>query len=222
MARTSNARASRAAPAKGQARARRLVLTLGAALGAALAPLGCSQSALLGVSGVMVPQGGGTIEATDGDAPELKGFKLVLHSGDLQRDTLVTVRLGPESEDPFSAGPSIVLGPMGLQLLHPADLTLPYSLGPGQFDSELAVELEDGQGPPQRIDRATLSVDTSAHLLRCLLPRLGEVHALAPRHCQQDSQCGSAGYCHDQEICRPRSLPDGGMDPGADGGPHHP
>ena len=55
------------------------------------------------------------------------------------------MRLLPESEDLDSAGPSIVLGPMGLQLLHPGDLTLPYLLVPGQLDSELAVALDDGQ-----------------------------------------------------------------------------
>ncbi len=211
----------REAPAKGATAASRIVT---AACGALLG-LACSQSALLGASARQVAvaaASGGTIEATGDDAPALVGFKLVLHPGDLPADTQLTLQLGPASDDLNAAGPSVLLGPAGLQLVHPAELTLPYSLGPGQLDSELSVELEDGSGQSLRIDRTLLTVDANAHLLRCPLPGLGEVHALAPRHCQQDSECGSGGYCHEMEICRPWYLPDGGIDPEADGGPHHP
>jgi hypothetical protein len=195
------------------------------ALALALLPLACTQSALLGARQVPVSAAaGGTVAATGDDAPVLKDFKLVLHPGDLSADGQVTLQLGPESEDLNSAGPSVLLTltPASTKLVHPAELTLPYTLGPGQYDSELIVELEDDSRQPQRIDRALLNLDTTKHLIHCLLPRLGEVHALAPRHCLLDADCGSAGYCHDAEVCRPRYLPDGGMDPEADGGPHHP
>ena len=212
----------RARPAKGATAALRV-----GAVGGLLLGLACNQSALLGVSTRQVAvsaASGGTLAATGDDAPALRGFRLELHPGDLSADAQISLQLGPASEDPNSAGPSIALSatPAGVQLLHPADLTLPYSLGPNQLDGELWVELRDGSGPPQRLDHGLVTVDTTAQVIRCPLPRLGEVHAVAPRHCQQDSDCGSAGYCHDRDICRPRTQQDGGMDPEADGGPHHP
>lgn len=190
----------------------------------ALLGLACSQSALLGVAAREVAisaAAGGTVVPGDGAPSALAGFKLVLHPGDLPGDTTITLQLGPASEDLSSAGPAVLLGPLGLQLNRPAELTLPYALGPGQSDADLFVELEDGSGLPKRLDHQILNIDLTAHVIRCLLPRLGEVHALAPRHCMGDPDCGGAGFCHDA-VCRPRYLPDGGMDPEADGGPRHP
>jgi hypothetical protein len=195
------------------------------ALGA-VAAVACNQSALLGVGQRQVQvsaASGGTIAAAADDAPELAGFSLVLHPGDLPYDTPVTLRLGSAGEELGSAGPSVQLGPAGLQLLQPAELALPYSLGPGQFEAELFLELEDGTGPAQRIEHPLLVFDSAPPRVRCPLPRLGEVHALAPVHCDEDAQCGSAGYCHEpQGVCRPLTLSDGGLDPEADGGSHHP
>ena len=61
--------------------------------------------------------------------------------------------------------------------MHPAQLTLPYLLGPGQFDGELSVEFKDGSGPLQRLDPGLVTVGTTARVVRSPLLRLGEVHS---------------------------------------------
>jgi hypothetical protein len=199
-----------------------LVAAFGAASVLAIA---CGQSALLGQSARQVQisaASGGTLAAGPGDNASLAGFSLVFHPGDLSSDQTISVQLGTLPADLVTAGPSVEFDPF-LALNHPADLTLPYSLGQGQLDDEVTIELQDGLGPPLRADRSVVTLDPQHHLVRAPLPRLGIVRAIAPRHCQQDADCGPAGFCEDHDgLCRPRLLPDGGMDPDSDGGSHHP